>query len=118
ISNFKRHTSGHFYFSLKDDSSQINAVMFKGQNLKLKFRPEDGLEVVVKGRITLYQPRGTYSINCETMEPVGAGALQKAFEQLKAKLQAEGLFDADRKRPLPEFPKHIGIVTSPTGAAI
>lgn len=118
ISNFKPHTSGHFYFSLKDDRSQISAVMFRGHNSKLRFRPENGLEVLVKGKITVYEPRGNYQVFCEWMEPVGAGALQKAFEQLKAKLQSEGLFAAERKRALPAFPKHIGIVTSPTGAAI
>jgi exodeoxyribonuclease VII large subunit len=118
ISNFKPHTSGHFYFSLKDETSQIAAVMFKGHNQKLKFRPENGMEVLVRGKITVYEPRGNYQIFCESMEPVGAGALQKAFEQLKAKLQQEGLFDVARKKTLPKFPKHIGIVTSPTGAAI
>jgi exodeoxyribonuclease VII large subunit len=118
ISNFKPHTSGHFYFSLKDDQSQVSAVMFRGHNSKLKFRPENGLEVLVRGKVTVYEPRGNYQIFCEYMEPVGAGALQKAFEQLKAKLQAEGLFAAERKRAIPAFPKHIGIVTSPTGAAI
>ena len=118
ISNFKAHTSGHFYFSLKDDSAQINAVMFKGLNSKLKFRPENGMEVLVRGKITVYEPRGNYQIFCESMEPVGAGALQKAFEQLKAKLEKEGLFAAERKRPIPHFPQHIGLVTSPTGAAL
>ena len=118
ISNFKAHTSGHFYFSLKDSKAQINAVMFKGFNQQVKFRPTDGMEVIVRGRVTVYEPRGNYQIFCETMEPVGAGALQKAFEQLKAKLQAEGLFAPERKRPLPALPRHIAIVTSPTGAAI
>lgn len=118
ISNFKPHTSGHFYFSLKDESAQISAVMFKGLNSKLKFRPENGMEVLVRGKITVYEPRGNYQIFCETMEPAGVGALQKAFEQLKAKLQAEGLFDAARKRKIPTLPKHIGLVTSPTGAAL
>lgn len=118
ISNFKAHTSGHFYFSLKDSKAQISAVMFKGFNAGLRFRPEDGMEVIVRGKVTVYEPRGNYQIFCESMEPVGAGALQKAFEQLKAKLQAEGLFDQDRKRPLPALPKHVAIVTSPTGAAI
>lgn len=118
ISNFKPHTSGHFYFSLKDDKSQINAVMFKGHNSRLKFRPENGMEVIVRGRVTVYEPRGNYQVFCETMEPVGAGALQKAYEQLKAKLQAEGLFDPSQKQPLPFLPKRIGVVTSPTGAAI
>ena len=118
ISNFKAHTSGHFYFSLKDSKSMISAVMFRGYNSQLRFRPEDGMEVLVRGKITVYEPRGNYQIFCESMEPVGAGALQKAYEQLKNKLQREGLFDASRKRPLPALPKHIAIVTSPTGAAI
>lgn len=118
ISNFKAHTSGHFYFSLKDEKSQINAVMFRGVNSKLKFRPEDGMEVMVRGRVSVYEPRGTYQFYCDSMEPVGAGALQVAFEQLKAKLQSEGLFDPRKKRPIPAFPRHLAIVTSPTGAAI
>lgn len=118
ISNFKAHTSGHFYFSLKDSKAQISAVMFRGFNSQLRFRPEDGMEVLVRGKITVYEPRGNYQLFCELMEPVGAGALQKAFEQLKAKLQREGLFDPAKKRPLPSLPKHIAIVTSPTGAAI
>lgn len=118
ISNFRAHTSGHFYFSLKDAKSQISAVMFRGHNSQLKFRPADGIEVIVRGRVTVYEPRGNYQIAVESMEPVGAGALQKAFEQLKAKLRAEGLFDPKRKRPIPKLPHHVAIVTSPTGAAI
>lgn len=118
ISNFKAHTSGHHYFSLKDKKSQINCVMFRGYNSKLKFRPETGMEVIIRGKISVYEPRGTYQLYCEMMEPVGAGALQKAYDQLKAKLQKEGLFDPQKKKPLPDFPKHIGVVTSPTGAAI
>lgn len=118
ISNFKAHTSGHFYFSLKDSKSQVSAVMFRGYNSRLKFKPVDGLEVIVRGRVSVYEPRGSYQIVCEMMEPVGAGALQKAYEQLKEKLKAEGLFDQARKRPLPAMPRHIAIVTSPTGAAI
>lgn len=118
ISNFTAHSSGHFYFSLKDKKSQISAVMFRGFNSRLKFRPETGLEVIIRGKISVYEPRGTYQLYCETMEPVGAGALQKAFEQLKAKLQKEGLFDPAHKKPIPEFPKHVAVVTSPTGAAI
>lgn len=118
ISNFKSHPSGHFYFSLKDKDAQISAVMFRGYNSQLRFRPEDGMEVVVRGKITVYEPRGNYQIMCESMEPVGAGALQKAFEQLKRKLEGEGLFDQSRKRPIPAVPKHIAIVTSPSGAAI
>ena len=118
VSNFKPHTSGHFYFSLKDSKSQISAVMFRGHNSRLKFKPTDGMEVIVRGRITVYEPRGNYQLLCEMMEPVGAGALQKAFEQLKAKLKSEGLFESIRKRAIPTFPQHIAIVTSPTGAAI
>ncbi len=118
ISNFKAHTSGHFYFSLKDAKSQVSAVMFRGHNSRLKFKPTDGLEVIVRGRVSVYEPRGSYQIVAEMMEPVGAGALQKAYEQLKAKLKSEGLFEASRKRPLPAIPRHIAIVTSPTGAAI
>lgn len=118
ISNFKAHTSGHFYFSLKDSKSQVSAVMFRGYNSRLRFKPVDGLEVLVRGKVSVYEPRGSYQIVCETMEPVGAGALQKAFEQLKEKLKNEGLFDSARKRPLPPFPKHVAMVTSPTGAAI
>lgn len=118
ISNFKAHTSGHYYFSLKDKQSQISAVMFRGSNGRLKFKPEDGMEVLARGRISVYEPRGSYQIVCDLMEPVGAGALQKAFEQLKAKLKSEGLFESSRKRPIPHYPRHVAIVTSPTGAAI
>ncbi len=118
ISNFKAHTSGHHYFSLKDSKSQVSAVMFRGFNSRIKFRIHDGLEVIVRGRISVYEPRGSYQIVCETMEPVGAGALQKAFEDLKLKLKSEGLFEASRKKLIPALPQHIAIVTSPTGAAI
>ncbi len=118
ISNFKAHTSGHFYFSLKDSRSQISAVMFRGFNSRLKFKPTDGMEVVVRGRVSVYEPRGSYQILCETMEPIGAGALQKAFEQLRDRLKKEGLFDASRKQAIPTFPQHVAVVTSPTGAAI
>jgi|SaaInlStandDraft_5_1057022.scaffolds.fasta_scaffold17421_1 exodeoxyribonuclease VII large subunit len=118
ISNFKAHTSGHFYFSLKDAKSQISAVMFKGVNSKLKFRPESGMEVMVRGRVTVYEPRGNYQIFCEKMEPVGAGALQIAFDQLKSKLLKEGLFDRTIKKQIPDLCTRIAIVTSPTGAAI
>lgn len=118
ISNFKPHSSGHFYFSLKDSKSQISAVMFRGFNSKLKFKPHDGLEVLIRGRVTVYEPRGSYQLACESMEPVGAGALQKQFEQLKEKLKAEGLFEASRKKQIPALPQTIAVVTSPTGAAI
>ena len=118
VSNFKHHTSGHMYFTLKDADAQIRAVMFRGSNRLLKFQPKDGLAVLVFGTVTLYERRGEYQINVEFMEPKGIGALQLAFEQLKAKLQADGLFEAGRKRPLPRLPRKIGIITSPTGAAI
>lgn len=118
ISNFKPHTSGHYYFSLKDSKSQISAVMFRGNNSRLKFKPHDGMEVIARGRISVYEPRGSYQILCEMMEPVGAGALQKAFEQLKLKLKSEGLFESARKKQIPAFPQHVAIITSPTGAAI
>lgn len=118
ISNFKPHSSGHFYFSLKDSKSQISAVMFRGHNSKLKFKPQDGLEVIVRARVTVYEPRGSYQLTCESMEPVGAGALQKQFEQLKDKLKSEGLFESSRKKIIPPHPHRIAIVTSPTGAAI
>jgi exodeoxyribonuclease VII large subunit len=118
ISNFKPHSSGHFYFSLKDDKAQISAVMFKGFNRNVKFKPQDGMEVVVRGKVTVYEPRGSYQMMCELMEPVGAGALQIAFEQLKQKLAKEGLFDASRKKQIPEISQRVAIVTSPTGAAI
>ena len=118
ISNFKHHTSGHMYFTLKDDRGQLRAVMFRGSNRTLRFKPEDGLTVIVFGNVTIYEPRGEYQIYVEYMEPKGLGALQLAFEQLKARLEAEGLFDPARKRPIPLLPRRIGIVTSPTGAAI
>lgn len=118
ISNFKAHTSGHFYFSLKDPRSQITAVMFRGHNMRLKFKPKDGLEVVARARISVYEPRGNYQLLVEHMEQVGAGALQKAFEDLKLKLRNEGLFDPLKKKKIPAMPRNIAIVTSPTGAAI
>jgi exodeoxyribonuclease VII large subunit len=118
ISNFKPHSSGHCYFSLKDAKAMISATMFRSSAATLRFKPRDGMEVVARGRISVYEPRGSYQIICEQMEPVGAGALQLAFENLKRKLQAEGLFDAARKRPLPLLPRHVAVVTSPTGAAI
>ncbi|KRT71294.1 MAG: Exodeoxyribonuclease 7 large subunit [candidate division NC10 bacterium CSP1-5] len=118
ISNFKHHTSGHMYFTLKDERGQLRAVMFRGSNRGLQFRPEDGLAVIVFGNVTIYEPRGEYQVYVECMEPKGLGALQLAFEQLKTRLEAEGLFDPARKRPIPLLPKKIGVVTSPSGAAI
>lgn len=118
LSNFKHHSSGHFYFTLKDDHSQLRAAMFRGSNRSLRFRPEDGLKVLACGRLSVYTARGEFQMVVEALEPAGLGALQLAFEQLKRKLEAEGLFAPGRKRPLPEFPQHIAVVTSPTGAAI
>ena len=118
ISNFKAHTSGHYYFSLKDERAQISAVMFRGFNSKLKFSPDSGMEVLVRGKVTVYEPRGNYQVFVEHMEPVGAGALQKAYEQLKAKLDQEGLFSQEHKKQLPSQPTKVAVVTSPTGAAI
>jgi exodeoxyribonuclease VII large subunit len=118
ISNCRPATSGHVYFTLKDGEAQLPVVVFRRQAQLLRFRPADSLAVLVRGRISIYESRGQLQLIAETMEPRGAGALQLAFEQLKARLLAEGLFDADRKRPLPAFPKCIGIITSPTGAVI
>jgi exodeoxyribonuclease VII large subunit len=118
VSNFKRHTSGHVYFTLKDEGAQIAAVLWRSRASTLSFLPQDGMKVVVRGRITVYEPRGSYQIDVSSMRPFGVGELQLAFEKLKQKLAAEGLFDASHKRPLPEFPRRIGIVTSPTGAAL
>jgi exodeoxyribonuclease VII large subunit len=118
ISNLRLPGSGHFYFTLKDDAAQIRGVMFRLQNRLLKFEPKEGLQVVCYGRITVYEPRGEYQVVVDHMEPKGLGALQLAFEQLKEKLACEGLFDPARKKPIPQLPQKIGIVTSPTGAAI
>lgn len=118
ISNCRLWNTGILYFTLKDDSAQLKAVMFRMAVRYLRFKPEDGLHVVARGRLGLYEPKGEYQLVCEHLEPQGLGALQLAFEQLKKRLQAEGLFDADRKRPLPAFPKRIGVVTSLDGAAI
>ncbi len=118
ISNFKMAASGHWYFTLKDDRSQIRAVFFQGSKRSRGFTPEGGLQVLCQSRLGIYEPRGEYQLIVEMMEPRGVGALQLAYEQLKKKLEGEGLFDASRKRPLPACPTHIAIVTSPTGAAI
>jgi exodeoxyribonuclease VII large subunit len=118
ISNFRVPPSGHFYFSLKDDRSQIGAVMFRSANQLLTYRPEDGVEVIVRGRIGLYEVRGTLQLYVDAMEPRGLGSLQLALEQLKRRLAAEGLFAEARKRPLPFLPRAVGIVTALTGAAI
>jgi exodeoxyribonuclease VII large subunit len=118
ISNFRPAPSGHVYFTLKDADAQLPVVLFRSQARLLRFRPEDGLHVLVRGRVSVYEQRGQMQLVAETMEPVGAGSLQLAFEQLRERLKAEGLFDAARKRPLPPFPRTVGIVTSPTGAVI
>ncbi len=118
ISNLRLPSSGHLYFTLKDGSAQIRGVMFRLQNRILKFEPADGLQVVCYGRLSVYEPRGEYQIVVEYMEPKGLGALQLAFEQLKEKLAREGLFDPAHKKSLPLLPQKIGVVTSPTGAAI
>jgi exodeoxyribonuclease VII large subunit len=118
ISNLRRQASGHLYFTLKDADAQLSAVCFRGEAMRLGCAPRDGLEVVARGRLTVYAPRGQYQIRVLDLRPVGQGSLQERFEALKRKLQAEGLFDDSRKRPLPVFPHCVGVVTSPTGAAL
>ncbi len=118
ISNFRVPASGHFYFTLKDKGAQIQSVMFRGQNRRLKFEPEDGMAVTGLGRISVYEPRGTYQIILEYMEPKGVGALQVAFERLKARLADEGLFDESHKKALPFLPEKISVITSPSGSVI
>ncbi len=118
ISNYRPAPSGHLYFTLKDADAQLPVVLFRRQAMLLRFRPEDGLHVLVRGKVSVYEQRGQMQLVAETMEPVGAGSLQLAFEQLKERLKAEGLFDAERKQPLPAFPRTVGIVTSPTGSVI
>jgi exodeoxyribonuclease VII large subunit len=118
VSNFHRHSSGHLYFTLKDELSQLRTVMFRSEARRVVFELKDGLNVVCRGRLNVYEPRGEYQLIAELVEPKGKGALQLAFEQLKEKLRTEGLFDPRHKKKLPLFPKKIGIVTSPRGAAI
>src|SRR6202041_2999496 len=118
ISNLRIPDSGHLYFTLKEETSQIRVVMFRSSAKLLRFRPENGLQVTVRGRITVYEDRGELQISAEFMEPKGAGALKLAFEKLKARLQSEGLFEASRKKPIPPLPQKIGIITSPQGAAL
>jgi len=118
ISNFREAQSGHFYFTLKDDRAQIRCVCFRNEARRLPFRPEDGLRVIVHGSVSVYDARGEYQLYVGHIEPVGLGALQLAFEQLKKRLEAEGMFDAARKKPLPLLPRRIGLVTSPVGAAV
>ena len=118
ISNARKYRSGHWYFTLKDEEAQIACVCFRGHARYLRVQPEDGLEVIARGRVGVYPKQGQYQLYVEALEPQGLGALQERFERLKARLQEEGLFDSERKRPLPPLPRRIGIVTSPTGAVI
>jgi exodeoxyribonuclease VII large subunit len=118
ISNFRPSESGHLYFTLKDGDAQLRIVMFRSQARLLRFRPESGLQIIARGRVTIYDARGELQLSAEFLEPVGAGALQLAFEQLKARLAQEGLFDPSRRKPIPPLPRRIGIVTSPRGAAL
>ena len=117
VSNFKAHHSGHFYFYIKDDKSALRCVMFRSSNRNLRFQLKEGLEVLICGKVTVYEPRGDYQILCDIIKPKGIGELQLAFEQLKEKLKKEGLFDEEIKKPLPFLPSHVAVVTSPTGAA-
>lgn len=118
ISNFKAHASGHWYFTLKDKNAQISCTMWKGLNNYVFFTPQDGMQIVVTGKVTVYPPRGNYQLDVKSMKPAGEGELQKAFEQLKRKLFDEGLFDDEHKRPIPKFPAKIGIVTGTDTAAL
>jgi exodeoxyribonuclease VII large subunit len=118
ISNFKAHSSGHFYFTLKDDFSCVKVVMFRSKSRLLPFQPQNGMSVTVRGYVSVFERDGNYQLYAEGLEPDGTGALFLAFEQLKSRLQQEGLFDRRHKKPLPFLPCRIGIVTSPTGAAI
>ncbi|WP_082233882.1 exodeoxyribonuclease VII large subunit [Halobacillus massiliensis] len=118
VSNFKRHSRGHMYLTLKDEQSRIQAVMFAGNNRFLKFVPENGMNVLIRGEINVYEPMGSYQLYIQEMQPDGIGELYLAFEQLKNKLEQEGIFAIEKKKRIPSFPKHIGVITSPTGAAI
>ncbi|UZJ45136.1 exodeoxyribonuclease VII large subunit [Marinimicrobium sp. C6131] len=118
ISNFARPSSGHWYFTLKDDQAQVRCAMFRGRNQQVRFNPQQGQQVLLRARVSLYENRGDYQLIAEHMEEAGAGALQRAFEALKHKLAQEGLFDPARKRPIPALPRHIGVITSGSGAAV
>jgi exodeoxyribonuclease VII large subunit len=117
ISNFKAHVSGHWYFTLKDSNAQVSCTMWRGVNNYVFFTPQDGMKVIIRGRVTVYPPRGSYQIDVRSMKPAGVGELQAAFEKLKQKLSAEGLFDQQFKKTIPKFPKKIGVVTAIDGAA-
>lgn len=118
ISNFKHHSRGHMYLTIKDDQSRVQAVMFAGNNRRLRFRPENGMNVLIKGEISVFEPYGQYQLYIQQMEPDGIGSLYLAFEQLKEKLEKQGYFSPEYKKKLPVYPKHIAIITSPTGAAV
>lgn len=119
ISNFTNHyRTGHYYFTLKDETSAIKAVMFRSSAQRIKFVPENGMRVILRGRVSVFERDGQYQLYVDDMQPDGAGALNLAFEQLKAKLEAQGLFDSSRKKPIPEIPERVGVITSPTGAAV
>ena len=118
LSNLARPGSGHWYFTLKDDRAQVRCAMFRNRNQRVKDAPRNGQQVLLRARVSLYEGRGEFQLIVEHLEDAGAGALQRAFEELKARLQAEGLFDAERKQALPDFPDRIAIISSPSGAAI
>jgi exodeoxyribonuclease VII large subunit len=118
ISNLSRPASGHLYFSLKDERAQVRCALFRSSAARLSITPENGMKVLAGGRVSLYEPRGDYQMILDTLQHAGEGLLQQQFEQLKRKLEAEGLFDAERKKPLPSFPANIALITSPSGAAI
>ena len=118
ISGLARPSSGHLYWRMKDETAQLRCAMFRQNNRRLNFRPDDGQHVLARGRVSIYEPRGEYQLVVEYLEEVGEGLLRRRFEELKRKLAAEGLFDAGRKRKKPELPRRIGVVTSPSGAAV
>ena len=118
ISNFRKQASGHLYFSLKDENAQLPVVMFRGNASSLDFEIGDGMELLIYGELSVYEPHGRYQLIARAAIESGQGRLHREFERLKKKLLAEGLFDKDRKRPLPEFPRHVGFITSPSGAAV
>ena len=118
MSNISRPSSGHLYFTLKDSKAQIRGAMFRSRNQLLRFKPEEGMQVLVRAKVSLYEPRGDYQLIADSMQEAGDGVLQRAFDALKLKLEQEGLFAAAGKQPLPQLPTRIGVITSPSGAAI